>query len=113
MNLPPMIALLLGSLLAATGQLFFKIGANGASQPHDFVNLRIASGLAAYTLGTVLWIWALSKVPLNVAYGFTALTFVLVFAGSGLFLRESFSPSTYVGLALVLAGFFCLTLAPR
>jgi multidrug transporter EmrE-like cation transporter len=47
-------------------------------------------------------------VPLNVAYAFTALTFVMVFAASAVVLREPFSFSTYLGLTLVLAGFLVL-----
>ncbi len=108
-----MLALLVGSLLAAAGQLLLKLGADNVAALRGFLNPRVGAGLAAYVFGTVLWIWSLSKIPLNVAYGFTALTFVLVFAGSGFFLGERFSSWTYLGLGLVLAGFLCLSLAPR
>ena len=109
-TLSPFVALAASSLLAAGGQVIMKIGATGASDLSDFINLRVAAGLAAYGLSTVLWIWALSKVPLNIAYGFTAMTFLLVFAASGIVLREAFSLWTYLGVALVLAGFLCLSL---
>lgn len=106
----PFVALTASSLLAAGGQVMMKLGATGASNMTDFLNFRIASGLTAYGVSTALWIWALSKVPLNIAYGFTALTFLIVFVASGAVLRESFSLWIYLGLTLVLGGFLCLAL---
>lgn len=113
MTVSPLLALIASSLFAAVGQVILKIGASAATEPGHFLNLRIAAGLTAYGLSTVLWIWALSRVPLNIAYGFTALTFLLVFAASGLVLKEIFSLWTYIGLGLVLAGFLCLTVPTR
>lgn len=113
MPFSPFIALLSGALLAATGQVLLKLGADGAVDLRHFLNLRIASGLFAYLLGTVLWIWSLSRVPLSVAYGFTAFTFVLVYAASAFVIGERLTLMTYAGLGLVLLGFALLSLAPR
>jgi drug/metabolite transporter (DMT)-like permease len=106
----PMIALLIGSCLAAVGQLCLKAGATGAVRLTDFLNARLAIGLSAYAVGTLVWIWALSRVPLSVAYAFTALTFVLVFLGSNQILGERMSLTTILGLLAILLGFLLVAL---
>jgi drug/metabolite transporter (DMT)-like permease len=103
------IYLLAGVLLAAVGQVLFKVGATGHSALADFVNLPIIGGLFCYGLGTVLWILALSKAPLTVVYPFTALTFVLVYAAGVLFLGETASMRSLLGIALILVGLFLVS----
>ena len=101
----PYLALFMGSCLAAGGQLFLKFGATGAVKFEDFINIKLVTGLFGYFVGTVFWIWALSKIPLNIAYAFTALTVILVFVCSAYFLGERIMPITLSGLALILIGF--------
>lgn len=101
--------LLGGVLLAALGQVLFKLGATGRSALSEFVNLEIASGLLCYGLGTALWIVALSRAPLTVVYPFTALTFVIVYAAGVMFLGEATSFRSLVGVALILAGLFLVS----
>lgn len=106
MNKLTLAVLLSSSVLAACGQIFFKIGASGASSLLSFINLRVIVGLACYGLSTLMWIWSLSKAPLVYIYPFTMLTFVLVYAGSMLLLREKFPVSGMFGILLILAGLF-------
>ena len=47
--------------------------------------------------------------PLRVVYPFTALTFVLVYAGAVLFLGEKLTVRAALGVSCVLAGLFLLT----
>lgn len=106
----PWLLLLISSVLAASGQILFKLGATGATQLVSFLNGRVIFGLIAYGLGTVLWILALSRIPLNIAYGFTALTFCLVYLLSAFILHEPVSLRSWLGLGLVMAGFFVIAL---
>jgi multidrug transporter EmrE-like cation transporter len=101
--------LLLATVCAAVGQLLFKVGAGGRSDWRQMVNLPIAGGLLCYALGTLGWIFALSKLPLRVVYPYTALTFVLVYAGAIGFLGEKVDLRAFCGVGLVLAGLFLLT----
>jgi small multidrug resistance pump len=96
--------LLIAAVCAAAGQVFFKLGAANRTSLLTFLNPQIASGGILYFLGAVLWIWALSKVPLTVAYPFTILTFVLVYLASVLILGERPTPAALAGVGLVLAG---------
>ena len=111
MSLNMMLALLGGTVLAATGQLLFKIGASGRESLSSFINPWLLSGLLAYALGTLLWIYALSRVRLTVVYPFTALTFVLVYLFGILILHEPTSLRALAGVALVLGGLFLISTA--
>jgi len=106
---PPYWALLAGTLLAAAGQLAFKLGATGRASLPEFLNLWIASGLVLYGLGTMLWIFALSRLSLTVVYPFTALTFVLVFCAGVFLLGESATSMQFWGVGFVLLGLFLIT----
>lgn len=107
----PYLALLVGCTLAAGGQLLLKLGSKDAVSLMDFVNFRLVSGLILYGLGTGLWILALSKVPLNIAYAFTALTFAMVYLGSVFVLHERLGLLSLVGISLILGGFVLITYA--
>ena len=109
MAVNPYIFVLCGALLAAIGQVFFKLGAAGAVGLFDFINVRTISGLLLYGVSTVLWIFALSKLPLSRVYPFTVLTFLIVYAASILYLREPLTVPIACGAALVLVGLVIIT----
>lgn len=97
-------AILLAPVLAAAGQILLKIGASDGTRFRDFLNPSIGLGLVSYGLGTILWIVALSRLPLRIAYPFTALTFVLVYFAAVLLLGERFSIRGVAGTILILSG---------
>lgn len=105
-GISPLYLVMLGlaALFATAGQLLFKVGASNCSHWKDFLNPSIALGLTSYGLGTVLWIIALSRLPLKVVYPFVALTLVLVYLGAALFLGERVTPRGLLGTGVVLAG---------
>jgi drug/metabolite transporter (DMT)-like permease len=108
---PPILLAIVGSLLAAAGQLCLKLGATGATSLMDFVNVRLASGLGLYALGTVVWLFALAKLPLSRVYPFTILTFVVVYIASFALLREPITAPVMLGAALVVAGLIVIAAA--
>jgi|SRR5882724_6507952 len=110
MAVNPYVFVLCGALFAAVGQVFFKFGAAGAVGLVDFINIRTIAGLALYGVSTVLWIFALSKLPLSRVYPFTVLTFLLVYAASVVILREPLTVSVAFGAALVMIGLVIITI---
>lgn len=102
-------ALVAGTLFAAAGQVAFKLGATGRSSFGEFLNLWIGGGLILYGLGTVLWIFALSRLSLTIVYPFTALTFVLVYCAGVVLLGETATATQFWGVGLVLLGLFLIT----
>ena len=109
MHIPIYLPLITGTLLASFGQVLFKLGATGRSSFAAFLNIWTFAGLACYGVGTVLWIYALSRAPLTLVYPFTALTFVFVYAAGVLFLGETTSPKALAGMGLVLAGLYLMS----
>jgi drug/metabolite transporter (DMT)-like permease len=109
MKLPVVLLLAGAATLAAAGQVLLKLGADGRQSFAEFVNLRIAAGLALYALGTLLWIAALARQPLVHVYAFTALSFVLVYLASVVLLHERLAPTAVAGVALVLLGLYLIT----
>lgn len=102
----PFILLLAATALAAAGQLLFKVGASGRVDIVEFVNPWIATGLLAYGISTLIWIYALSMAPLTVVYPFTALTFVLTYLLGVSILNEPLTKPGIAGIALILIGLF-------
>ena len=94
----------LAAVFATAGQLLFKVGASHCTHWKDFINPSIGLGLASYGLGTMLWILALSRLPLKVVYPFVALTMVFVYFGAALLLGERITPRGLFGTLVVLAG---------
>jgi len=105
------LLVIIGSVPAAAGQIFLKLGATGANSLVDFMNSRIATGFVLYAIGSVLWIIALSRLPLSKVYPFTILTFVLVYVASATLLGEPITITVLLGAALVIAGLMIITLA--
>lgn len=96
--------LVLASFCAAVGQLMFKLGASGREDFRAFVNPWILGGRAAYAVGTLFWIYALSRVQLISVYPFTILTFVFVYLAAFVFFGERPSLSGMGGVGLIFAG---------
>jgi multidrug transporter EmrE-like cation transporter len=78
------------------GKLGFMLGL--------LLNPWILSGLAAAFLASFCWMAALTKFPLNVAYPFTALTFVAVLLASGWLFYEPITLSKWIGMGLLVLG---------
>lgn len=110
------IAILTAALIAG-GQILFKAGADKLehSQGQGFILGVITSptiifACAIYALSIFLWIWVLKHAPLSKAYPFTALAYVLTPLLGAYFFKEQLSQSYIVGLLLLLAGLFVISL---
>lgn len=75
------------------------------------LNPWILSALVAAFLAALCWIGAMTKLPLNRAYPFMALNFVLVTIFANALLGESITWPKIAGLALILGGLVVGSLA--
>ena len=107
----PFVLVTLGAFLAAAGQIFLKLGANGARSVSDFANSRTLFGFALYGVGSILWVVALSRLPLSKVYPFTILTFVLVYIASATMLGEPMTATVLFGATLVILGLLVISFA--
>ena len=109
MNFSSIAMLVFAAFSAATGQLLFRVGAQGRQNWIEFLNSHIFLGLFCYGVGTVIWIYALSFQQLLNVYAFTALTFVLVYLGGVILLGERISMGASMGVVLVMVGLYLIT----
>ncbi len=100
------LLLVVSAFAAAGGQMLFRVGAQGRTALLQYLNLPLLSGLFLYAVSTVLWIYALSRLPVKNVYPFTALTFVLVYTAAIVLLGERPSWRGYLGITVVLVGLY-------
>ena len=110
------LVLILGSVaFSVLGQLLLKAGAQHLAGfgrlgflLAAFRDVRVLSGLAAWTASTICWLYALRVAPLSRAYGLTSLTYVLLFLASVSLFGEPVRRLHVVGTVLIVIGIACL-----
>lgn len=113
--------LVLGAVgLAAFGQLLLKNGMvrarHQADAGHSLAAAAVSTptvwfGLAVFGVSAVVWLYALSRVPLSIAYPFNALGYLGVLALSAFVLHEHVRMLTWLGSLLVVAGLIVVVLS--
>lgn len=106
-----LVLVLCVATLMAAGQMMFKMAA-GRISTHgstiefllSYVSLPMVTALALYAVATILWTFVLTRMPLSLAYGAIALSFVLVPMVGHFAFGESISTAQAAGLALIVVG---------
>ena len=109
--------------LAATGQLMLKHGMQVATArahgSHGSLVIAAATtpwvllGLVVFAVSAVAWLGALSRLPLNVAYPFNALGYIVILTASVVVLHEHANVLTWAGSLLVVAGLVIVVLSVK
>src|ERR1700735_4679905 len=112
--------LLFAVVSAATGQVMLKHGMQvataRAAHSGGSLALRAATspwvllGLVVFGISAVVWLAALSRVPLSVAYPFNALGYLVILIASIFLLHEKANVMTWVGSLLVVSGLLIVVL---
>ena len=99
--------ILVGVLLNAAAQLLLKAGTNAmplgvrlALEPH------ILGGLACYVVSVVIWVVALSRVPVSIAYPMLSIGYVVNALAARYLLGETLTPMRLVGIGIIVLGVF-------
>ena len=110
-----MVLILSAVAFSVVGQLFLKSGAQhlaGLGRLEfllaAFRDVRVVSGLVAWTASTLCWLYVLRVAPLSRAYGLTSLTYVLVLMASVYLFGEHIRRLQVVGTVLIVMGIACL-----
>ena len=106
------LLLILGVIVfSVVGQLFLKAGAQqlaGLGRLEFLLaaarDTRVMSGLIAWIVSTLCWLFVLRVAPLSRAYGLTSLTYVLIFLASVLLYGEQVRRLHVVGTVLIVIG---------
>jgi len=95
----------LAVLLGTAAQLLLKAGTNAT--PVGFglaLEPRIIAGVACYAVSLVVWILALAKTPVSVAYPMVSLGFALNAALAWWLLDEAVTPMRMAGIGIIIVG---------
>jgi drug/metabolite transporter (DMT)-like permease len=106
------LALTLATVLAiAGGQMLFKLGALASNTAGAdvsllvrYANAYLITAIVVYAVATALWVYVLKSVPLNIAYPFMGLAFVIVPLLGAVFLGEPVAARHLIGGAVIAAG---------
>lgn len=110
--------LMTGVLLNAAAQLLLKAGTNRIGE-FSFVldNLvpigsrvatspHILGGVACYVVSLVVWILALSRVPVSVAYPMLSVGYIVNAVAAWMLFGESLTAQKLVGIGFIVVGVF-------
>jgi multidrug transporter EmrE-like cation transporter len=109
----PIGLVLLNSVLATCAEVLLKIGTTHPSAitlpaPITFVSavfsVWVVLGIVAYLASLTLWLVALARLPLHLAYGLSSTVHVLVPLASWLVLHEIIPMGRLLGMLFILAG---------
>jgi drug/metabolite transporter (DMT)-like permease len=111
-------------LLAGCGHLMIKAGLNSASSSaaHAMIFERlliyfrqplVLLGLCVYGLGTVMWVFAVSKHDISYVFPITGLNYVLVTLGGMFFFAEMIPARRWLGISVVIVGVAMMQSAGR
>ncbi|PZP58657.1 MAG: 4-amino-4-deoxy-L-arabinose transferase [Azospira oryzae] len=118
MSAVSLLLVLTGVLLNATAQLLLKAGTNSVGQfefvRHNIVPVgvqlatepHILGGIACYGVSVVVWILALSRVEVSVAYPMLSIGYVVSAGAAWWLLGEAVSPTRLLGIGMIVAGVF-------
>ena len=94
-------------VLGTAAQLFLKAGTNAT--PVGFglaLEPRILAGVGCYAVSLVVWILALSKTPVSIAYPMVSIGFALNAGLAWWLLGEAVTPLRLAGIGIIIVGVF-------
>ena len=107
---------MLGVLLNAAAQLLLKAGTNSVGEfAYSLDNLApigsrlatsppILAGIACYVVSVVVWILALSRVPVSVAYPLLSIGYIVTALAAWMLFGESLTAQKLVGIGFIIVG---------
>lgn len=98
---------LVGVLLNAAAQLLLKAGTNAMPLgPRLALEPHILGGLACYAVSVVVWVVALSRVPVSIAYPMLSIGYIVNAVAAWYLFGETLSTMKLAGIGVIVAGVF-------
>ncbi|MDD2915950.1 MAG: EamA family transporter [Gallionella sp.] len=123
MSLVSFILILSGVMLNAAAQILMKAGTNVIGH-FEFsmgnvlpIGLKLATewhivtALFCYALSVVIWILALSRVPVSIAFPMLSMAYVVNAIAAYYLLGEAFNPTKLVGMGVIILGVIIISRA--
>ena len=103
---------LVGVLLNAAAQLLLKAGTNAMPLgPRLALEPHILGGLACYAVSVVVWVVALSRVPVSIAYPMLSIGYIVNAVAAWYLFGETLSAMKLAGIGVIVAGVFMVARA--
>lgn len=123
MNLVSFALIFTGVMLNAAAQILMKAGTNSIGY-FEFsmanivpVGVKLATewhivlALFCYALSVIIWILALSRVPVSIAFPMLSMAYVVNAIAAWYLLGEAFNPAKLVGMAVIILGVIIISRA--
>ena len=99
------VFILVAVLLGTGAQILLKAGTNATPVGWALaLEPRILGGIVCYAVSLVVWILALSKTPVSVAYPMVSLGFALNALLAWSLLGEAVTPMRMAGIGIIIVG---------
>lgn len=111
------LAIILSSVFFnAVAQIFMKLGAQNKESLLEtgemilfaYLNNYILIGLLFYAISIILWIEALTKVQVSIAYPMLSLGYIFVTIMAYFFFKEEITTIKVIGLTIIILGIVIL-----
>lgn len=73
------------------------------------INPWILAGLCCYAVSLVVWLIALSRTAVSIAYPMVSISYILTALAAYFFLGESMSPLRWAGIIVIIVGVVMIT----
>ncbi|MGZ8256904.1 MAG: EamA family transporter [Gallionella sp.] len=116
MNLVSFALIFMGVMLNAAAQILMKAGTNAIGH-FEFnaanivpIGLKLASewhiivALSCYVVSVIVWILALSRVPVSIAFPMLSMAYVVNAIAAWYLLGEDFNATKLAGMAVIIFG---------
>jgi len=123
MSLVSLSLIIVGVLLNVVAQLLIKAGTNAVGYfeySRDNIlpigwklatDFHIISAMGCYVLSVVVWVLALSRVQVSIAYPLLSLGYVVNAVAAWYLFNESFNPAKVVGMGVIILGVIIISRA--
>lgn len=123
MTLTSFSLILAGVLLNATAQLLLKAGTNAIGHfEFSAANIlpigwklatewHIVTALFCYGISVIVWILALSRVPVSIAFPMLSMAYVVNAVAAWYLLGEAFNPTKLAGMGVIILGVIIISRA--
>ena len=125
MSLASFALILTGVLLNAAAQLLLKAGANrvgpveiqlhaltGAARDLAF-SAPIVAGIACYAVSVMVWVIALTRVEVSLAYPMLSIGYVVNAIAAWMLFGEQLTPLRMIGILVIILGVYLLAASGR
>jgi multidrug transporter EmrE-like cation transporter len=123
MNLISFGLIFTGVMLNAAAQILMKAGTNAvghfAFSSENILPIgwklatewHIVTALFCYALSVIVWILALSRVPVSIAFPMLSMAYVVNAVAAWYLLGEAFNPTKVVGMGVIILGVIIISRA--